>query len=141
VSGKLGLGTMPCQQVRDALSDYREGGLPPPARQGVAAHLSECEACAREERQLATLLTVIRERIPPREPSLDIWAELEPKVAAHMAEERMNLLKRAQVRLGRFLSSVAAGAILFTQALAMNTEAKLKKYLITDPYTLADEEG
>lgn len=141
MSGKLVLGTKMCQQVRDALSDYLEGGLPPPERQSVQAHLSECESCAQEERQLVAMLQFVRERIPAREPTLDIWVELEPKVAAYMAEERMTLLQRIQIRLGRFLSSVAAGAILFTQALAMNTEAKLQKYLITDPYTLADEEG
>lgn len=141
MSGKLVQGTVLCPQVRNALSDYLEGGLPPPVRQSVQAHLSECESCAREERQLAAMLRFVQERVPPREPSLDIWAELQPKVAAYMAEERLTLLKRIQIRLGRFLSSVAAGAILFTQALAMNTEAKLQKYLITDPYTLADEEG
>ncbi len=141
MSGKTKLGTTMCQQVRNALSDYREGGLPPPVRQSVQAHLSECDACAREDRELSTMLQFLRERVPPREPSLDIWVELEPRVAAYIAEERMNLWKRMQIRLGRFVGNVAAGAILFTQALAMNTEEKLQKYLLTDSYSLADKEG
>ena len=108
--------SMICGAVQEGLSEYLE-----------------------EERTLAALLNVLH-RLPAREPVLDIWRELEPKVEAVLAEERLGMGARLQVRVGRFLSNLAAGSILFTQALAMNTEARMRKYLIQDPF-LAGEEG
>jgi anti-sigma factor RsiW len=131
---------MGCEHVRHALSDYLEGGLAPPQRQSVADHLAGCEACTREERQLGLMLSLLHERVPRREPSLDIWAELAPKIAAVQAEERLSLPARVRLRGGRFLGNVAAGAILFTQALAVNTEARMRKYLVSDPFLVGEGE-
>jgi anti-sigma factor RsiW len=131
---------MGCEHVRHALSDYLEGGLPSPQRQSVAAHLTECETCAQEERQMNLMLNLLHERVPRREPSLDIWAELSPKIAALQAEERLSIPARLRLRGGRFLGNVAAGAILFTQALAMNTEARMRKYLVSDPFLIGEGE-
>lgn len=128
-----------CRRTRDALSDYLEGGLDPPTRQAVFEHLSGCEECAREERELAAMLRLVYERIPRREPSLDIWAELGPKVEAWRAEERLSAMERLRLRAGRLLGNVAAGAILFTHALAVNTEARMRKYLMADPFRLMEE--
>ena len=133
-------GTTPCQHVQTALSEFLEGGLPPPQRQSIEEHLKGCATCAREARELSALLRLFREKVPPREPVLDIWAELGPKVAAHMAEERMSLPDRLRLRANRFLNNVASGAIMFTQALAHNTESHLRKYIITDPLQLVEEE-
>lgn len=134
-------GTMKCHEVCESLSDFLEGGLPPPDRQKVQAHLDGCAECTAEAEQLTSLMRLLHERLPQREPALDIWAELQPKVQAYAEEERLSLGRRFRLRFGRFLGDVAAGAILFTQALAMNTETKLKKYLVTDPYMLAEEEA
>jgi hypothetical protein len=134
-------GTMTCDAVCESLSDFLEGGLPPPVRQRITTHLDGCAACAHEARQMEALMRLLHERLPRREPSLDIWAELGPKVVAYEEEERLGLGHRFRLRVSRFVGDVAAGAILFTQALAMNTEDKLKKYLVTDPYKLAEEEG
>jgi anti-sigma factor RsiW len=134
-------GTTECYHVQTALSEYLEGGLPPPERQSIETHIAECAACAREAREMTALLRLFHEKIPPREPVLDIWAELGPKVAAHMAEERMSLPDRWRLRTSRFLNNVATGAIMFTRALAMNTEARLRKYIISDPLHLTGEES
>lgn len=134
-------GTTMCQYVRTALSEFLEGGLPPPERQSIEAHMEGCAECAREARELSALLRLFQEKVPPREPVLDIWAELGPKVAAHMAEERMSFPDRLRLRTSRFLNNVATGAIMFTQALAMNTESHLRKYIISDPLHLTGEEG
>jgi predicted anti-sigma-YlaC factor YlaD len=131
---------MECEHVRHALSDYLEGGLAPPQRQSVTDHLTECAACAREERQMGLMLNLLHERVPRREPSLDIWAELSPKIAALQAEERLSVPARLRLRGGRFLGNVAAGAILFTQALAVNTEARMRKYLVNDPFLIGEGE-
>lgn len=134
-------GTPECGHTREALSDYLDGGLDPPTRQTVAEHLMHCAACAQEERSLSAMLTLLHEQLPRREPALDIWAELAPKVAAIQAEERLGFPARMQLRAGRFLNNVAVGAILFTQALALNTAARMQKYLLTDPFQMTGEEA
>jgi hypothetical protein len=85
-------------------------------------------------RQMKMMLDLFKDRCVRREPSLDLWAELAPKVEQVMAEERLGVLDRFRLRGSRFCNNVAAGAILFTSALAMNTEARLRKYLISDPF-------
>lgn len=132
--------TRECATVREALSDYLEGGLSDTKRNLVIDHLSSCAACRREERELSSLINCLNLHVPPREPSLDIWAELGPKVAAVMAEEKLSVPERLKLRASRFLGSVAAGAILFTQALAMNTENRMYRYLTSDPFRLALED-
>jgi hypothetical protein len=79
------------------------------------------------------LLRVLHERVPHREPSLDIWSEMQPQVEAYWREEKLPIAARFALRTQRFLHSLAAGAILFTQALAMNTENRMRKYLLSDP--------
>jgi anti-sigma factor RsiW len=134
--------TTTCSRTRESLSDFLEGGLPPPDRRVIEEHLAGCEGCAREEQEMAAMLSLLHERVPHREPSIDIWAELAPKVAAFQAEERLGVGERVRLRTLRFLGSVAAGAIMFTHALAVNTEAHMRKYLTADPFRLAvGEEG
>lgn len=125
---------MKCKLAQEALSDFLEGGLDPPRHQEIADHLLSCDRCAREERELAQMMRVVRERVGRREPVLDLWAEFVPKLAAVRAEERLGLAARLQLRAGRFFHNVAYGAILFTQALAMNTAERMQKYLLADPF-------
>lgn len=131
---------MKCKHVQEALSEYLEGGLPPPERDTVAEHLAGCDACGREERDMAVLLSVLHERAPRHEPVLDLWAEFSPKMAVVQAEEKLGVFARLRLRLSRFWGNVAAGAILFTQAVALNTTARMQKYLLTDPFRDPEEE-
>ena len=134
MSGGNDKNTMRCQVVREALSEYTEGTLPPSLRQGMTAHLTGCADCTDEAREMAALLKFLHHRLPKREPVLDIWTELAPKIALVQAEERLTVPDRLKLRAGRFLGTVATGAILFTQALAMTTEARMRKYLVTEPF-------
>jgi len=127
-----------CAHVQEELSDYLEGSLTASRQAAVASHLQSCAACSQEARFLTSMLSVLRQ-LPPREPVLEIWSELEPKVAAIVAEERMGFLQRMQHRIIRILSNFAAGSILFTQAVAVNTEARMRKYLIQDPFLAGEE--
>lgn len=133
-------GTMTCVHAREVMSDYLEGGLDPPARSSVAAHLSGCADCAREASGMSAMLTVLHDRLPRREPVIDMWAEMQPKVAEIVAEQRLGVVARLQFRARRFLSNVAEGMILYTNAVAINTAARMQKYLLTDPYRLAEDE-
>lgn len=133
--------TMTCEHVQVALSDYVENALSPSARQAVEAHLAACPVCAREAQQLQSLVSILQNRVPHREPVLDIWAELTPKLEQIRHEERLSIPARLKLRAGRFLNNFASGAILFTQALAMNTQARMQKYVISDPFLFGREEA
>lgn len=120
------------------VSQYLEGELSGSERERIEAQLATDADLAREAREMAAVIRLLHQ-VPPREPILDIWGELSPKIEAYKAEERLSVPMRVRLRACRFLGNVAMGAILFTQALAMNTEAHMRKYLITD--TLAIGEG
>lgn len=127
-----------CAHVQEELSDYLEGSLTAQKHTAIQMHLEGCTICSQEARLMTSMLSVLRQ-LPAREPVLEIWSELEPKVAAIVAEERMGLVERLQHRIVRILSNFAAGTILFTQAVALNTEARMRKYLIQDPFLTGEE--
>jgi anti-sigma factor RsiW len=125
---------MTCQHAQESLSGFLEESLSSPEQARVEAHVANCAECARELREMKMMLDLFKDRCVRREPALDLWAELAPKVEQVMAEERLGFLDRMRLRGSRFCNNVAAGAILFTSALAMNTEARLRKYLLSDPF-------
>lgn len=130
---------MRCKHIHEALSDYLEGGLDPPDRQAVVQHLDGCVDCAQEEREMARTLALLHNCVPRHEPVLDLWAEFAPKMAQVQAEERLGAFARLRLRMGRLWGNVAYGAILFTQALAVNTTARMQKYLLADPFVDPEE--
>jgi len=133
-------GTAACTHAREVMSDYLEGGLDPPARQIVAAHLAHCADCAQEASGMSAMLSVLHERLRRREPVIDMWAEMQPKVTEILAEQKLGLMARVQFRARRFLSNVAEGMILYTNAVAINTAARMQKYLLADPFRIAEDE-
>jgi anti-sigma factor RsiW len=133
-------GTMECRNAREILSDYLEGGLDPPARQAIAAHLGACTDCAAEARGLSTMLHFFHEKLPRREPVIDLWVEMQPKVAEIIAEQRLGLLARLQLQARRFLNNVAVGMIWYTNRMAINTAATMQRFLLNDPYRIAEDE-
>ncbi|HVK04342.1 MAG TPA: zf-HC2 domain-containing protein [Armatimonadaceae bacterium] len=133
-------GVVTCQQTREALSDYLEGGLDPPDHAALAAHIEQCAGCTREARELSALLSLIHERVPPLEPAVDLWAEMQPKIQHVLAEERLTVLGRLRLRGERLMNNVAMGMILFTQVLAINTQSHMQKYLLADPFRGAAED-
>ncbi len=134
--------TAKCRHIQETLlRDYRENGLPAPDHEAVTEHLSACDACAREEEQMTAMLAVLHTALPRHEPKLDLWAEFAPKMAEVRAEERLGVLARLRLRADRFWGNVALGAILFTQAVALNTTARFHKYLLVDPFLVPAEEN
>ncbi|MBC8142163.1 MAG: zf-HC2 domain-containing protein [Armatimonadetes bacterium] len=131
----------PCQDAQDLLSEYVEGSLDNKRRNEVAAHVASCPACAREAKALETMLDFLHGKVVRREPVLDIWHELAPKVQEVVAENRLGFFARLKLRVGRLLNNVALGAIWYTQAVAFNTERRLQKYVTTDPFAATGQEG
>ncbi len=73
--------------------------------------------------------------LPPREPSLDLWREFAPHMAAYRAEMRMSVAGRFRRRWSQFCSELSAGLILWTHSLASRTHSRLERYLLRDPLT------
>ena len=119
--------------AQDYLSEYLEGNLAPPEREAMETLLREDDALAREARNLKAVLATLH-ALPPREPVLDVWMELSPKVEQVVAEKRLGVADLLRLRGTRFLASFAEGTILWTQALAMNTEARMRKYVLQHPF-------
>ena len=92
-----------------------------------------------EPPEFAEILQLLH-TLPQREPVIDVWPELEPKLIQHQLEERMGLFARWRFRGARFLSNFASGAILFTHAVALNTETKMRKYVMSGSLA-SDGEG
>ncbi len=120
------------REVEERLSEYLEGDLAPSAREEIERALAQDPALEREKRELERTLKLMN-ALPRREPVLDIWLELSPKVDRLLAEEKLSMKDRVRLRGTRFLASFAEGAILWTQALAMNTEARMGKYVRSHP--------
>ena len=122
----------------ESLSDYLEGALSAQQERQLTQARAEDAPLDREVRQLQQLLRTLHE-LPAREPVIDVWPELAPKLALAQAEERLGVFARSQLRVARFLSNFASGTILFTQAVAMNTESKMRKYVLHDTLILGEE--
>ncbi|WP_395088220.1 hypothetical protein [Armatimonas sp.] len=88
--------------------------------------------------ELSEVLQLLH-RLPQREPVLDVWPELEPKLVQFQLEERMGIFARWRFRCARFLSNFAFGAILFTQAVALNTETKMRRYVMPEAVSSGGE--
>ena len=123
--------------AQDRLSEYLEGGLAPPEREALERLLGEDEGLARDARRLEATLATLH-ALPRREPALDVWQELSPRVEQVLAEERLGLLGLLRLRGTRFLASFAEGTILWTHAVAMNTEARMGKYVLRHPFAAED---
>ena len=113
-------------------SDYLEDALDPATRDAMQAFLAERPESAAELIAFERTLSLVR-RLPPREPSLDLWREFSPRMAEYQAERRMSLAQRVRLNWLRMLSQFSAGLILWTHALASRTHARLERYLLHDP--------
>ena len=71
---------MTCETIRTELTAYRDGELPEQDRARIAAHLSTCPACTREETELARvgqLLTQMERITPSADFAATFWRRLE----------------------------------------------------------------
>lgn len=125
---------MTTEDAREMFSDYVEGMLDAPEKERLQAFLAESPECAAELMQFERMISVLH-RLPPEEPRLDLWAEFAPKMAEYRAERKMVPAQRLRTRWTMFLSSISAGLILYTHALADRTHQRLERYLLADPLT------
>lgn len=122
----------------ELLSDYLEGSLPNEQKNILEQARNQDSDLDNEVRHLQVLLQTLHD-LPPREPIIDVWPEILPELQVIQAEERLSVFARWQLRVARFLSNFASGTILFTQAVAMNTESRMRRYVLQDNLILGEE--
>lgn len=118
--------------ARVLYSDYVENSLDDSTRDELQAYLARTPEAAAELIGFERTLSVLH-RLPPREPSLDLWREFAPHLAAYQAERRLSVWQRLRQSWMRMLSDFSAGLILWTHALADHTHARVERYLLQDP--------
>ena len=111
---------MDCKEFRELLDLYADGELSLEATLSARAHLEECAACGRAERQLAllrrTVKRVVNEREPPPELVRDVgriarpaWRRLRP----HPRAGRQAVNEGAGVKLPFWKKKIAVPAPAF----------------------------
>ena len=126
------------QLDNETLADFLDGTLSPQKLKEVERLLQGNSSVARDAQELSEVLQLLHQ-LPQREPVLDVWPELEPKLVQFQLEERMGIFARWRFRCARFLSNFAFGAILFTQAVALNTENKMRQYVMPEAVSSGGE--
>lgn len=123
---------MTTDEARAMFSDYVENNLDATDKDNLQAFLAEAPDAAAELMQFERMLSVLH-RLPPEEPRLDLWAEFAPRMAEYRAERKMVPVQRFRTRWSELLSSISAGLILYTHALAERTHSRFERYLLSDP--------
>ncbi|MFM7323301.1 MAG: zf-HC2 domain-containing protein [Armatimonadota bacterium] len=127
-----------CDDVRDLLAAPIDGTATTVDAESLDAHLAVCAPCREALERLAATVNWLHS-LPPREPVLDLWRELQPALADARREMRLGPIGRLRLLLARIRSQAAAGAIVFTGQVARNTDSALRRWMLQDPFLIGDE--
>jgi len=94
--------------VRDRLSDHLEGDLTPDEFARVDAHIAECDACARELRELRETVALLR-GLPDPVPSPQLTADVMQRIAGEGAPSGRVIELFREVAQPRVIAALAAG--------------------------------
>jgi len=114
---------MTCEEIRDRLDEYVDGGLAEAEFQEVELHLDGCPECRKEERLLRALVAEAAALPEEIQPAADLW----PDIAARLrGPEGMRLVPRTGVaRLFGPMAVAAAAAVLIALSAALWTRGNL----------------
>lgn len=120
-------------EARAQFSDYLEGALEPRARDEMQAFLAREPEAASEMIALERTLSLLH-RLPPREPSLDLWREFAPHAEAFKAARRLTPAARLRAQWHVLVMAASEGVILWTQAVAAGAHLRLGRHLRHDAW-------
>ena len=98
-----------CARVESLASEWVDGALSPELRASIEAHLDGCESCSNLVADLAAIASEAR-ALPRLEPSRDLWAGIEARIAAPVIALEPGRVTAAPPR--RWWMQVAAAAAL-----------------------------
>ena len=116
------------EDARELYSDYLEDALDPARRDALQACLAQDPDEAAALISLARTLSLLH-RLPEPEPTIDLWREILPEAEALRAERKLSLPVRLRGQWAVFVSSVSAGVILWTHAIAHHAHYRLGAHL------------
>lgn len=119
------------EEAQALFSDYLEDALDSRQRDEMQIFLAREPECAAEMFALERTLSLLH-RLAPREPALDIWRELLPRVEKFKAERKLSWPERLRIRGEEFRAQVSSGVILWTHALSECAHTRLGRYLQHD---------
>lgn len=119
------------EDARAKFSGYLEHELSPSERDQMQVYFAEHPDAAAEMITLERTLSLLQ-RLPPREPSLDLWHALVPEIEMLRAERKLSLVLRLRGQWSVFVASVSEGVILWTHALARRAHHHLAPHLHPD---------
>jgi len=128
------------EQARELYSEYLGNRLDAKTKDELQAFLAQTPECAAEFMQFERMLSLLHQT-PPREPTIDLWPEFAHRVEEYAAERHLTPAQKFKLGWEEFVSSLSAGMILWTHALAAHTWRKLEPHLLNDPITHAENSG
>lgn len=100
-----------CSERGELLGGYVLGALEPAEMEAMRRHLESCPRCAREERELSGLPSLLDEIDPADVPPPVLAAEVEERVLDRFVRERAEP-RVARLRRPRVRAALAAGALV-----------------------------
>jgi hypothetical protein len=131
---------MTAEEARELYSEYLGNRLDMQTKDDLQAFLAKTPECAAEFMQFERMLSLLH-RTPPREPTIDLWPEFAPRVEEYCAERRLTPAQKFKIGWGELVSSLSAGLILWTHALAAHTWRRLERHLLVDPAASHSDSG
>ncbi len=119
------------EDAQAKFSDYLENALSPPERDQMQAYLAQNPDDAAELIALERTVSLLH-RLPPQEPSLDLWHALVPEIEQLRAGRKQSLPQRLRGQWSIFAASVSEGVILWTHALARRAHHAFAPHLHPD---------
>jgi len=127
-----------CNDVLRHLTSWIDGAERESIPREALAHLEQCPECRALLDELSKTVALLR-RLPAREPVLDLWSEMAPAMADARRDQRRGPVGRLRHRARTLLSNAAAGAIVFTDQVARNTDTALRRWMLQDPFHRGEE--
>lgn len=100
---------MNCQEVRESMSAFYDGELPPEQEGLMSDHINSCEACAEKLAGFNSLSAMTKERRLP-EPRSEMWPDIERALDSRESVQRVELARRPNRWLATLL--VVAATVL-----------------------------
>jgi anti-sigma factor ChrR (cupin superfamily) len=119
--------------VVDDLELYATGALPADLSAGVASHLEQCTECRAAAAEIAEIVALLADAVPPREPPAGLRERIRTAAAAEVARPpRRSFLDALRARSTRAAMPAAIGLVLLlgasTAARVQESQAQLARY-------------